>query len=125
MSNEGKGGLITIGDSDNVLKMTNLAKENFLTWKQLKILESPDEALMGLFSQDGATIISNEGLIVNSMVQLQPDPKIVCEEEVGKGMKHITAGKVSAATSTISIAISVDGRITVFADDKIRFKMMG
>lgn len=125
MSNEGKGGLITIGDSDNVLKMTNLAKENFLTWKQLKILESPDEALMGLFSQDGATIISNEGLIVNSMVQLQPDPKIVCEEEVGKGMKHITAGKVSAATSTISIAISVDGRITVFADGKIRFKMMG
>jgi DNA integrity scanning protein DisA with diadenylate cyclase activity len=49
----------------------------------------------------------------------------MAEEEVGKGSKHSTAAKISKVTEAACIAVSVDGRITVYSEGKVLFKMMG
>lgn len=125
MSDEGLGALITVGDHENVIKICDPPKTSHINWMPMNLNRISDEAIMGLMSQDGSTIISKDGSVVQTMIFLRPPAGTKGEEEVGRGSKHSTAAKVSCITDAICIAISVDGRITVYSRGKIAFKMMG
>jgi len=125
MSDEGLGALITVGDHENVIKICDPPKTSHIHWMPIYLNRISDEAIMGLMSQDGSTVISKDGSIVQTMTVLRPPAGAEGEEEVGRGTKHSTAAKVSGITNTICVAISVDGRVTVYSRGKIAFKMMG
>jgi DNA integrity scanning protein DisA with diadenylate cyclase activity len=86
---------------------------------------SPDDAIIGLMSQDGATIISADGAIVQGMTFLRPPVGTAAQEEVGRGSKHSTAAKISSATAALSVAVSVDGRVTLYSGGEVKLKVMG
>ena len=76
-------------------------------------------------TQDGATVIASDGIVVQGMTFLRPPAGTAAEEEVGRGSKHSTAAKISAATKAIAIAVSVDGRITIYSGGQVKLKVMG
>ncbi len=124
LSDDGKGALITVGDHDTVISYSDPPKTEFLHWVDMKLGETPDEAILGLIVQDGATIVSGSGNIVQGMTFLRPPAGTDAAEEVGRGSKHSTASKISKVTNAVCIAVSVDGRITVYSRGAISFKMM-
>ncbi len=125
LSDEAKGAIMTVGHHDEVLKFSDLPKTSFLKWEEMNLGNTPDEALLGLLTQDGATLISGDGKIIQSMTFLRPPPGTLAEEEIGKGSKHSTAAKISKVTKAVCVAVSVDGRITVYSEGRIAFKLMG
>ncbi len=125
LSDRGKGALLTVGDHEAVVNMSDSPKTEYMQLVELQLGKSEDEAILGLMSQDGATIISGNGRIVQGMTFLRPPAGINAVEEVGKGSKHSTASKTSKVTKAVCIAVSVDGRITVYSNGAIFFKMMG
>ena len=125
LSNSGHGGLLTVGDHVNVLKISERPETSHMVWPDMKVNTVATEAITGLMRQDGATIIDNEGNIVQGMTFLRPPVETEGRVEVGKGSKHSTASKVSGATDCVSLAISVDGQITVFFGGDIVLKLMG
>lgn len=125
MSDEGKGALITVGDHKHVLKICDPPKTKHFRWLPMNIISTNDETMIGLISQDGATIVAKDGSIIQGMTFLRPPPGTEGEVEVGRGSKHSTAAKVSSITNAICIAVSVDGRITVYSNGRMAFKMMG
>lgn len=125
LSDSGKGGLITVGDHINVVENSDPPKTDHIEWEPMDLAAAPAEGLVGVMSQDGATIISGGGEIVQAMTTLRPPPGVEVEEETGRGTKHSTAGKISKVTNAICIAISVDGRITVYSEGGVAFKVMG
>lgn len=125
LSDEGKGALITVGDHEAVVKFSDPPKTGHIRWEEMRLAESPDESILGLMAQDGATIISGSGQVVQGMTFLRPPAGTEAEEEVGKGSKHSTASKISKVTGSICVAVSVDGRVTAYSQGAIAFKMMG
>jgi hypothetical protein len=125
LSDEGHGALITIGDHEAVLRLSDKPKTGHFTWSNLHLRSSDSDAVIGLMRQDGATIISDEGAIIQGMTFLRPPAGAPGVEEVGKGSKHSTAAKISGATGCIAVAVSVDGQITVFTKGEVLLKLMG
>ena len=125
LSDEGKGALITVGDHEAVIDISDPPKTKHLEWVDMHLGESRDEAILGLMSQDGATIVSGNGQVVQGMTFLRPPARTEAEEEVGRGSKHSTASKTSKVTKAVCLAVSVDGRVTVYSDGSIAFKIMG
>jgi DisA checkpoint controller-like protein len=125
LSDLGKGALITVGDHEAVLRMSDPLKATHVKWANMTLGKTRDEALIGLMAQDGATIISGNGQVVQGMTFLRPPAATAAEEEVGKGSKHSTAAKISKLSKSICVAVSVDGRITIYTGGTIAFKMMG
>jgi len=125
LSDESKGALITVGCHDSVIKFSDPPKTGHITWERMRLGESPDESILGLMSQDGATIVSGSGEVVQGMTFLRPPAGTVAEEEVGKGSKHSTAAKISKIAGAVCVAVSVDGRVTVYSRGAIAFKIMG
>ena len=62
---------------------------------------------------------------MQAMTTLRPPVGVAVEEEAGRGTKHSTAAKVSKVTNSVCIAVSVDGRITVYSRGLVAFKIMG
>lgn len=125
LSDKNQGALITVGDHERVLDLSDPPKTEYIKWVDMKLTATPEEAILGLMSQDGATIVSENGRIIQVMTFLRPPARISAEEEVGKGSKHNTAVKMSRITNAICIAVSVDGMVTVYSKGAIAFKMMG
>jgi len=125
MSDEGKGALICVGDHDNVLKYTDPPKTEHFAIEKINIKTGNDNAIIGLLSQDGGTIFSSEGILIQTMTFIRPPAGTKGYEEIGKGSKHSTASKITTITNTTSIAVSVDGQITIFTNGEVYFKMMG
>lgn len=125
LADNGKGTLLTVGNDKAVLALGDPPKTSHLQFPHLRIGEVPDEMITGLMVQDGATIISANGEVIQSMTFLRPPVGTEAEEEVGRGSKHSTAAKISKATQCIAIAVSVDGRVTVYGNGAVRLKMMG
>jgi len=125
LADRGKGALLTVGDQEAVVSMSDPPKTEYMKWVELQLGRSEDEAILGLMSQDGATIISGNGRIVQGMTFLRPPAGIKAAEEVGKGSKHSTASKISKVTNAVCIAVSVDGRISVYSGGDMYFKLMG
>ncbi len=126
MSDEGLGALITVGDHENVLNISDPPKTGHFHWKSMHLGLTGDEVFIGLMSRDGATIVAKDGSIIQGMTFLRPPAGAKGEEEVGRGSKHSTAAKVSEVTNAVCVAVSVDdGRVTVYSKGHIAFKMMG
>lgn len=125
MSDAGKGALITVGDNESVLRHSDPQQNSHLRLKPMQVGAVPDEMLMGLMAQDGATVISAEGHILQGMTFLRPPAGTQASEEVGRGSKHSTAAKITKVTAAVAIALSVDGRITIYGDGEVQFKFMG
>jgi hypothetical protein len=118
LSDLGKGALITVGDHKNVLKISDSAASSQVHVLSMLLGDTKDDAIIGLMSQDGATIISSDAKIVSGMTFLRPPPNAGGEKEVGKGSKHNTAVNVSAATRALCLAVSVDGGITIYSEGR-------
>jgi hypothetical protein len=125
ISDSGKGGLITVGDHAKVKENSNQPKTDHVEWVAIDIINTPEEVLVGIITQDGATIISGGGEIVQTMTTLRPPKEIEVEEETGRGTKHSSAAQMSKITNALCIALSVDGRITIYSKGTFAFKVMG
>jgi hypothetical protein len=125
LSDIGAGALITLGDHDSVLGYSDPPTTDHIRWEPMTIGKTADEAIMPLMRQDGATIISADGVVVQGMTFLRPPTGVVAVEEVGKGSKHSSAAKISKISEAIVFAVSVDGRITLFSHGEHALKRMG
>lgn len=125
MSDLGYGALFTIGDEEPVLALSDVPKSDYVRWRTSNVQDLDKRPIITLAKQDGATIISTNGQVLRGMVFLRPPAGTKAEEEIGKGSKHDTAAKMSAATKAVTVAVSVDGRISLYSRGKLVFKMMG
>lgn len=125
MSDEGNGALITIGDSFKVLEFSEPLSVDYFNIMPIQISDSNDQIVISLMSQDGATIVDNDGVIVQCMTTLRPPAGAKGVLEVGTGTKHSTAAKISGISNALSIAVSQSGRITVYSEGEIIYKIMG
>lgn len=125
MSYIGKGALITIGDEDKVKSYSEEPAAEFVKQLNLDICTLSVDAAIGIMEQDGATIISEEGAIIQTMTFLRPPTNAPGNVEINRGSKHSTAVKISVVTDALVIAVSVDGRITFYKSGDIIIKMMG
>lgn len=125
LSDKGRGALLTLGDHEKVLELSVATSASEVAWSAIHVDTPAEAALLGLMSQDGATIISGNGQVIKPMTTLRPPLGLSVELEPGKGKKHETAVMMSMATQAITIAVSVDGRITFYSHGKAVFKIMG
>lgn len=125
MSYIGKGALITIGDENKVLSFSENPALSFIRNLNLNILEMETDSVIGIMEQDGATIINSSGVMLQAMTFLRPPSNAPGKIEANKGSKHSTAVRISALTDALVIAVSVDGRITIYKNGDIVIKMMG
>lgn len=125
LSDLGAGALITVGDQDEVLRYSDRPNTAHVRWAEMSIKNTPNGAIMPLLKQDGATIISGRGRVIQGMTFLRPPAGVQAVQEVGKGSKHSTAAQISKITKALVIAVSVDGRITLFSNGEHVLKRMG
>jgi len=125
LADGGKGTLLTVGDHEGVLTLSDPPMTAHMRFPPFRLGVVPDEMITGLMAQDGATIISADGTVRQSMTFLRPPVGTEAEEEVGRGAKHSTAAKISQATQCVAIAVSVDGRVTLYGKGAVRLKIMG
>ena len=125
ISDDGLGALIAVGDHRHVLDISDPPRTKYLNWIPMRLGQSSDEVIVKLMTQDGATIVAEDGTIIQGMTFLRPPAGTDGEIEVGAGSKHSTAARVSKLTNAICVVVSVDGRITVYSNGCIAFKMMG
>jgi len=125
LADSGKGALLTVGDHEGVVRLSDPPKTAHLQLQPLQLGAVPDEMVTGLMAQDGATVISADAMIVQTMTFLRPPAGTEAEEEVGRGSKHSTAAKISRATHCIAIAVSADGRVTLYGKGAVCLKIMG
>jgi hypothetical protein len=125
LSDEGHGALLVVGDHQRVLGLAEPPKTAYMRWPQMNVGLTEPEAILGLMRQDGATIIGADGTVLQGMTPLRPPVDAPGAVEVGRGTKHATAAKISGATGSLTIAVSVDGRITVYGGGEILLKIMG
>jgi len=115
-----EGGLITLGDHENVLLNADDNGDKFIKLGNLSIVSNKQQQLVKILSQDGATIISKNGNVIQHQTTLRPKPNSNVIKEIGKHTKHETAQIMSYITNAICIAISVEGNFTVYSKgDKI------
>lgn len=125
ISRSGKGSLITLGDHESVLKICDSSLSGHIQWISVSIEEINSKQLFGIMIQDGATIISNDGLIIEAMIMLKPPLGAKGVEEIGKGTRHHTAAQVSGITEAICIAISQDGPISLYINGELALRLFG
>ena len=125
LSHRGLGALLTLGDHVEVLKYGSPLKGGSIRWKTMNIRTDRLESIVALACQDGATVISGSGEVLQGQTTIHPPQSTEVEMEVGRGSRHSTAAKISKITKAVVFAVSVDGRITVYTDGVIKFKVMG
>jgi hypothetical protein len=125
LADSGRGALLTVGDHEAVLSLSDPPAISHICVAPFTLGVGPDERATGLMLRDGATIVSSDGVLVRAMAFLRPPAGTEGEEEVGRGARHSTAAKISRATRCLALAVSVDGRITVYANGFVRLKVMG
>lgn len=125
MSYIGKGALITIGDSDKVKRYSESPAANFARNLNIRVADLSVDSIIGIVEQDGATIINDEGTLEQSMTFLRPPNDAPGKIEMNRGSKHSTASRISAITQALVIAVSVDGRISLYKNGDIVYKIMG
>ncbi len=125
LSNDQRGSLLTIGDEEDVKKHSSKMGQLLYSYNGKSILKTNINVLMSLASQDGATIISSKGEIIDTMVRLEPPYNIQVVSESDKGTRHNTAKKMSAATKAIYITVSDDGPISIYANGQRILRVLG
>lgn len=125
MSDAGQGALFTVGDAEAVNGLATKTVNTTAEWVPASVTSADLRAVAALARQDGATIIAANGVLLRGGVFLHPPADIAAEKQVGKGSRHDTAVKVSAATKALAIAVSVDGQVSFFSNGALAFKFMG
>lgn len=125
MTHTGKGGLITVGDSEEICKIATQKPNSKTKINVVNILNLRQSQAINLIRQDGASIIDSNGEFVRHMSTLRPPKDIDVELENGKGTKHQTAQTVSAMSNSITIAISDDSNFTIYSRGKKIYRMNG
>lgn len=125
LSDLGAGTIITVGDETEVLRYSDPPNTAHIQWAKMSVEQSPSAAILPLLKQDGATIISGDGIIIQGMTFLRPPAGVQAVQEVGKGSKHSTAAQMSKITKALVLTVSVDGRITIFSNGAHALKRMG
>jgi hypothetical protein len=125
MTHIGEGGLVTIGDAEEVIKLSVKKPNQKLNITAQNILNFGLQQWINILSQDGASVFDNDGILVEYMVTLRPPNNVDIELETGKGTKHQTAQIVSFITNSIAIAISVDSNFTIYSKGKKVYRMNG
>ena len=85
VSDEGQGALLTIGDHKTVLDIYAM-KNRTRDLSAIRIGGTPDEDLVLLMSQDGATVIKSDCTIVAAEGFLRPPARTPAEEEPHRGV---------------------------------------
>ncbi len=122
ISDQEKGALIALGDDERVLTLARRSDSDGYAWRPMNLRQKADAAIVGLMSQDKATIIAADGDVRCGRVALQPPEDVVTVEETGKGTRHGTAAVMSAATNAICIAVSDDGEISVYSGGELAYR---
>lgn len=125
LSNRGLGGLITVGNGEEVLNYAEAPIDLGLEWKQMSVATSHNNILLGLVSQDGATVLDDMGNVLQAATFLRPPPDAEGIVEAGRGSKHSTAAKISSVAQCVAFAVSVDGGITVYSRGEVALKFVG
>ncbi|MEA2015938.1 MAG: DNA integrity scanning diadenylate cyclase DisA [Actinomycetota bacterium] len=107
------GGLIVIGDSEEVLKLVNGGFYIGCSFTPAKFYE--------LAKMDGAIILSSDGKrILYANTHLFPDPNIKTFET---GTRHRTAERVAKQTNTLVISISMKRDVVTIYKGDIRYML--
>lgn len=125
LSDLGKGAMLTLGDHQAVVNCSDPPKSDLIKFGTLRLGASDAGTVVSLAAQDGATIISDDGTIHRVMAFLRVPSDVAVEEELGKGVRHSTAARVSKITKALVFAVSSDGRITAYSQGSVKFKVMG
>ncbi len=125
MTQIGEGGLFTIGDANEVIKLSVKKPNKNIAVVAKNVLDFGIRQWINILSQDGASIFDNDGMLIEYMATLRPSNEVEIELETGKGTKHQTAQIISHLTNSISIAISVDSNFTIYSKGKKVFRMNG
>ena len=125
MTHIGEGGLLTIGDADEVIKLSVKKPNPKVKIVAKNIMDFGIRQWINILSQDGASIFDNDGILIEYMATLRPPNDVEIELETGKGTKHQTAQIISFITNSIAIAISVDSNFTIYSKGKKVYRMNG
>lgn len=107
------GGLIAVGDSEEVLKLVNGGFYIGCSFSPSKFYE--------LAKMDGAIIISSDGRrILYANTHLFPNPEIKTSET---GTRHRTAERVAKQTNTLVISISQRRDVITIYKDSIKYML--
>lgn len=119
------GAMICIGDEDNIKKYISPMGNFQFDIREKNILNADENLILSFVAQDGATIISANGEIINSMVRLESPRDVEVQVESDKGTRHNTAKKMSAVTNSIYITVSSDGPISIYVDGERILRVLG
>lgn len=125
MADTERGGLIMVGDHKNVLTFSEQPMSSHIRVTPFTLNSEPDDKSIGLMSGDGATIVSADGVLIQAKSVLRPPDGTGGDSPAELGLRHRSAIRISHATACISIAVSVDGAVAVYANGVLRLKVMG
>jgi len=119
MSNMRKGGTLTIGDAENVLKQSEKPRV-FLKTDIMNFSSDSEQFLINLATREFGLVIDSDGQIYGGSVRFlaKPPPDKKIEVSSTDGGRHRSAAEISATTSAVAIVVSDDGPITVFSNGK-------
>jgi hypothetical protein len=101
MSDLGQGVILMIGDHQAVLSL----EENWT------IVEP-------LAKQDGALIVTSDGLVIEGKRMLRPPVDAAAVVPAGTGARHSSAAKMTFISGAIAVVVSSDGPLTVFQNGR-------
>ena len=125
MTHVGEGGLLTIGDADEVITLSRIIQNDNVQVTGGNIMDFGIRQWINILSQDGASVFDNDGILIEHMVTLIPPISADIEQEKGRGTKHQTAKVISSITKTIAIAVSVDSNFTIYSKGNKILRMNG
>lgn len=122
---KGHKALLTLGDVKGVKGCINRRIKQSWSWQNLCITDCDPRPILYAAREDGATILDENGTLVDHMVMLAPPSDAKADEEVGMGARHNIALRVSAVTGALTVAVSQEGTITLYSKGRRVFRVMG
>ena len=72
MTHIGEGGLLTLGDADEVIKLSVKKPNKKVNVVAKDVLDFGIRQLINILSQDGASIFDNDGILIEYMATIRP-----------------------------------------------------
>jgi hypothetical protein len=125
LADTGCGAILTLGDAERVAAFAGKLPPAMFKWQGLSLSRDDLLPLLFLARQDGATVVTENGIVKTTMTILQPPVDAKADEEADRGARHTTASKISSATAALTIAVSEDGTITLYSKGGRILRVMG
>lgn len=124
LSDRGDGAMLTVGCADAVLRLADPVTVAKGAVSPTALSDVPNCLLMGPIRQDGASVISEDGVLLSTMRFLRPSADVQIEPEAHWGARHTTAAKVSAAAACLAVTVSSDGAVTAFSRGHVALRLV-